>query len=876
MNLVFRHIFLFFLFVICSQRVFAQSHKIDSLREIANSLKGTEKIDALNLLAYEMFSFDFFKSKEISREARNLSIELKYDKGVAEAMINDAVSEWKMGHYSISIPEFKQSFIICKKMKLNHLQGFGLTYLGRNYESLGQLDSSQICYSQANDLLKDNLQPYYLSFLYLNLARLSGLKNEPARQLEYLQMCWSIREKMKNKKYLAHVGERIAAFYNDQGNYEKALSYLDKSQHAIGKDTIDNEEISVIYKQRGLVYIKQGKSKEALNLFYKSLKFYEDNHAPLNLINLHIDIGNALLNIGNYEISLKNYFTSLTAAEANHFEFEWTHSLFLIGWVYFISDQNTLAQDFAEKSLKAAVKNKFIGEEAFALDLLGKLADRRNQHKVAIDYFKKGLTIRNARNDRIGIASTLLNLGITFEKMGDFKNAEIVDLKGLAIEETLNNVLGIAQIHQNLGSLYTKMKQFQKASSYLEKGELASKNNLMPYLLVEIYRNKRDLLVAQLKYKEANDYSLLYEELKDSVHNNNLSNRIFALQYDLQLEKQKKEIKILSQQKDLQSDENRQQKIVIVISLAVLLAVSVVAYLIFIYYRRSKVLNRKIVEQNTEISVQRNFATEQNDKLIEAKIIIEGQNEEIKLRNENLEKEVEDRTKELMEYNQQLEQFAFISAHNLRAPVARILGLGNVLKLSPTSREEEESIIQKLIATTQELDNVVRDLNVILEVKKNSNANVSEINLEKAFRQIEISLEKEIVEANANLVVDFSKALTIYSVKPYVDSILINLVSNAIKYRNLGRPLLIHVKSEIRNNYVCLVISDNGMGIDLNLFRGKLFKLYSRFHRHVEGKGIGLYLVKTQVTAMGGKIEIESEVDKGTTFSVYIKISSSD
>ena len=98
-----------------------------------------------------------------------------------------------------------------------------------------------------------------------------------------------------------------------------------------------------------------------------------------------------------------------------------------------------------------------------------------------------------------------------------------------------------------------------------------------------------------------------------------------------------------------------------------------------------------------------------------------------------------------------------------------------------------------------------------------------------------------------------------------------NLISNAIKYRHQDRPPIITIQTKKTETEICLSISDNGMGIDLNAFKEKLFKLYNRFHFHIEGKGMGLYLVKTQITAIGGRIEIESEVDKGTTFKVYFK-----
>jgi signal transduction histidine kinase len=106
----------------------------------------------------------------------------------------------------------------------------------------------------------------------------------------------------------------------------------------------------------------------------------------------------------------------------------------------------------------------------------------------------------------------------------------------------------------------------------------------------------------------------------------------------------------------------------------------------------------------------------------------------------------------------------------------------------------------------------------------------------------------------------------------YLHSIFYNLLSNAIKYRNPGRLLLVCVRSHQENGYVCITFSDNGLGIDLDRHQESLFGLYKRFHLHVEGKGLGLHLVKTQVEALNGSVAVESQEGKGSTFTVKLPI----
>jgi signal transduction histidine kinase len=105
-------------------------------------------------------------------------------------------------------------------------------------------------------------------------------------------------------------------------------------------------------------------------------------------------------------------------------------------------------------------------------------------------------------------------------------------------------------------------------------------------------------------------------------------------------------------------------------------------------------------------------------------------------------------------------------------------------------------------------------------------------------------------------------------VRSYVQSILYNLVSNAIKYRSPDRPLQIDVHTFPEGGFICLEVKDNGLGIDLEKNQQKMFGMYKRFHKQIPGKGLGLHLVKTQIEAVGGSIAVESEKGKGTTFKV--------
>jgi signal transduction histidine kinase/ligand-binding sensor domain-containing protein len=278
----------------------------------------------------------------------------------------------------------------------------------------------------------------------------------------------------------------------------------------------------------------------------------------------------------------------------------------------------------------------------------------------------------------------------------------------------------------------------------------------------------------------------------------------------------------------------------------------------------------ELVNANEELLTQSNLLAEQNHHLHDAKIIIENQNREIRSRNETLEEEVHKRTKELVEYNHQLEEFAFVTAHNLRGPVARMLGLGTVLKIT-THPDEIKTITDKMVFTAEEVDSVIKDLNQILQIK-NTSSQLEELNLENGINKVISSLEKEIVNTGAIIQTDFSKSLVITTSKTYFDNIAYALLSNSIKFQHPDRNPLIKITAIHTGEHLCLIITDNGLGIDLPKFKDKIFTLYGRFHLHIQGKGLGLYVAKTQILALGGRIEVESSLDIGTTFKVFFKI----
>ena len=223
--------------------------------------------------------------------------------------------------------------------------------------------------------------------------------------------------------------------------------------------------------------------------------------------------------------------------------------------------------------------------------------------------------------------------------------------------------------------------------------------------------------------------------------------------------------------------------------------------------------------------------------------------------------------KELTRSNNDLKQFSFITSHNLRAPLSNITGLLAVFDHEGLDAGNKE-ILEMVVKAAQQLKNTIDDITEIVVIKNTIDTPVSVVDVNKMFNRVNrnfLNMENDIA---AQISLDFAVNEIRFN-KTYFESIFINLISNAIKYREAGVTLKIRVSTYLNEEgKAVLLFSDNGIGIDLSRHKDRIFGMYQRFHTHIDGQGLGLFIVKTQIEALGGKIEVESELHKGTRFIV--------
>lgn len=232
------------------------------------------------------------------------------------------------------------------------------------------------------------------------------------------------------------------------------------------------------------------------------------------------------------------------------------------------------------------------------------------------------------------------------------------------------------------------------------------------------------------------------------------------------------------------------------------------------------------------------------------------------------EKELERLLSVTKQQNERLTNFAHIISHNVRSHSSNLISLMEFIQQASTVAEKEMylDLVQKSV---DKLAETIENLNEIITIQNNLNIPKTSLYLKREISTTINALTSIINAAQAHISYNIADNLTVQAIPAYLESILLNLLTNAIKYRSLERPLVITFYTYQKDNYLVLAIQDNGIGIDLVKHGHKLFGMYKTFHKNKDARGIGLFITKSQIESMNGKIEVESQVGIGTTFHIY-------
>lgn len=488
---------------------------------------------------------------------------------------------------------------------------------------------------------------------------------------------------------------------------------------------------------------------------------------------------------------------------------------------------------------------------------LGMIYADRYQYDSSLYFFQLAMDYRKREGEKSEIVSTYVNIAVVLNDLKRYTEAASNLESALQLATEMSDAAQMKSCYGMLAETYEKLGNQERMLHYFNLyrtfHEMIQRNKVveakketeaarLEALELELDKREKELELFRMKHElgltEAELRSLSAEAQALIEENTKQQLAMRVLEHEVEIDKLR-----ISET----TAQNQRQRLWIV--LAVVGLTFTVGLAIMLYRNNSirKKMNVQLAEHN----------------------------EEIKVLNEGLESQVQHRTAELQtalrkleKRNTELDQFSHVISHNLRGPVASILGLGRVLNPTAVADPMNREVFERVIGAAENLDAVVKDLSVILEVR-DSVVTKTSVSIRDSIAQASTSLKTEIEQTKTIVDIDDKAASTVMSVKPYLNSIFFNLLSNAIKYRSSQRAPHIRIRTQSTSRSTTMTVSDNGIGIS-GQFLDQVFQPYKRLTTEGDGKGLGLYLVKSEVEVMGGTIEVSSKEGEGTTFTIEL------
>ncbi len=463
-------------------------------------------------------------------------------------------------------------------------------------------------------------------------------------------------------------------------------------------------------------------------------------------------------------------------------------------------------------------------------------------------------------------SSILLSPDTTIREAGHAINHLIlgyVDYIQRRYEQALQHYKTAAQIYRSenmecelplvtakLAKLYHAMGQHAVAMQYLDSARQMSNACKIPRYIYLTERTHFDILKESGRFQEALDK---YDEVSDILTSYQFQEKqreLELLETSYQNRLHVMEMQRMTEVNDANAAvliAQRRTVLILVISLVLLLA------LVVFLLRENRLKNLALAKLN---------------------IFKDDLELQVAERTENLEvagQQLKEKRDKLKSQNNRLVQLYHIMTHNLRAPLANMTMLIKFIQESDDPHEQKE-LVSKLPLVINALNANCSDLLDIIDTSAvDGEEEVNSIFIEDALLKVMRSLDAEIKAKNAVITYDFSRSEQVIYTQQYLESLFLNLLSNALKYSMPGRPPHIEILSEKEDDYLIITMTDNGLGLDLHKYGEALFKPQRTFHSNRDAKGYGLYMTKMQLENYGATIRMESTPDKGSTFYVRFK-----
>ncbi len=652
---------------------------------------------------------------------------------------------------------------------------------------------------------------------------------------------------------------------------------------------------------------------------YKALEYAQNAAELANKIEDYAELVNCLVikgviyeSQGNYNFAIDYLLRALKISEKLSFKTQQAHIEKWISIVFYHQKNYQQALDYANKSLHNSERIRDRKKVASALGNIALIYLDKKDYNKSIYYFNKALPIFRTLGEQQALADTQINLLNVYIALQNYTKSLELCNSSYNIYKNLGWQQGEELALINYGEIYEGMGNMSKSLEYyykaLNMSEVLENNMSRVYILNQIaklYINNHNLTDAEIyviqalnlskqinarmdikkayetlyhiyKTKGISTKALYYYELErqitDSLFNHERDRLLANMHKDYELERKSEEISTLNKNRELLASEIEEQvtwKNLLLVSFLILVGL---VFFLWKSNRQKRDINKILKEQQAKLLSQSVSFKTLNQDLLAEKATTEQLNQELEGRIVERTNELGVTIQKLAQQNEDLADFSHIVSHNLRSPVATLKGLVDMHKSIDYAENPEmlSILISHIDKSMHKLDTVVYDLNTILSVRESITKVLEFVDLQELTRDvIKSRLEHELTNCQAILTTNFASHAYFLGIRSYVENVIYQLVSNAIKYKDPTRQLTIHIATtETANDEICFSVKDNGLGVPNP---AKLFQFHQRQHIHIEGTGLGLYLIATQLKAMNGRADVSSEKGEGSEFLIYFK-----
>jgi signal transduction histidine kinase len=564
-----------------------------------------------------------------------------------------------------------------------------------------------------------------------------------------------------------------------------------------------------------------------------------------------VGVAKCLNNIGNiyawqadFARALQYHMRSLSIKERVGDKATIAPSLTNIGNIYHDFGNPDKALEYYMRGLRL---NEELGNPrsiSFSLESIGSVYEDKGDHEVALTYYRRALGVLEpiGEKQRIGICNR--RIGMVLKKQGDYERALLHYGRAIEIQEDMEDRAGLTVTLREIGDIKRELEAYDEASDYIEQSSRIAREGNLRRELMKSYQTQAHLLEDKGGYGKALAALKRYDTLKDSLFNEETSERIAEMQIRYDTERQEREIDVLTSERQIQLLALNKQKsfrnYLILCSLLTLILGALI-YSRYALKRRSNEL-------------------------------LEGKNTELELTNRQLTKSEED----LRMLNAMKDRFFSIIAHDLKSPMNAFLELSEMLahNAETLDRRDIEEAINAINETAMKLFTLLENLLQWARMQTGSmpfnpqNVTIALL-LQKDVGLLNAHAERKGIE----LAIDIDDDTRVYADASMTSAILRNLLSNAIKFTTRGGE--VRVESRRRGCFIELSVKDTGVGIR-NEDRARLFRIdvhHSTVGTAEEGgTGLGLILCKEFVEKHGGEIWVESSEGRGSIFRFTLPV----